>query len=33
MEKVWQFALQFLFAAVHEQQPRPLFREQAPLHG
>ena len=23
----------FLFAALHGQQPRPLFRAQAPLHG
>ena len=29
----WQFALQWLFAALHGQQPRPLFRAQAPLHG
>ena len=29
----WQFALQFLFAALHGQQPQPLFRAQAPLHG
>ena len=28
-----QFALQWLFAALHGQQPRPLFRAQAPLHG
>ena len=26
-------ALQFLFVALHGQQPRPLFRVQAPLHG
>ena len=29
----WQFALQFLFAALHGQQARPLFRAQAPLNG
>ena len=29
----WRFALQFLFADLHGQQPRPLFRAQAPLHG
>ena len=28
-----QFALQFLFAVLHGQQPRPLFRAQVPLHG
>ena len=27
-----QFALQFLFAALHGLQPRPLFRAQDPLH-
>ena len=32
-QRHWQFALQFLFAALHGQQPRPLFRAQAPLHG
>ena len=25
-QRHWQFALQFLFAALHGQQPRPLFR-------
>ena len=29
----WQFALQFLFPALHGQWPRPPFRAQAPLHG
>ena len=29
----WQFALQFLFPALHGQWPRPPFRMQAPLHG
>ena len=29
----WQFALQFLFPALHGQWPRLLFRTQAPLHG
>ena len=29
----WQFALQFLFPALHGQRPRPPFRAQAPLHG
>ena len=29
----WQFASQFLFAAWHGQQPRPLFRALAPLPG
>ena len=28
-----QLALQFLFAALHGQQPHPLFRAQAPLRG
>ena len=32
-QRHWQFALQFLFAALHGQQPRPLFRAQVPLHG
>ena len=32
-QRHWQFALQFLFATLHGQQPRPLFRAQAPLHG
>ena len=32
-QRHWQFALQFLFAALHGQQPRPLFWAQAPLHG
>ena len=32
-QRQWQFALQLLFAASHEQQPRPLFRAQAPLYG
>ena len=32
-QRHWQFALQFLFAALHGQQPRPIFRAQAPLHG
>ena len=32
-QRHWQFALQFLFAALHGQQPRPLFRAQIPLHG
>ena len=30
--KHYQFALQFLFAALHAQQPQPLFQSQAPLH-
>ena len=32
-QRNWQFALQFLFAALHRQKPRPLFRAQVPLHG
>ena len=32
-QRHWQFALQFLFAALHGQQPWLLFRAQAPLHG
>ena len=32
-QRHWQFALQFLFAALHGQQPRPLFRAQVALHG
>ena len=32
-QRHWQFALQFVFAALHGQQPRPPFRAQAPLHG
>ena len=32
-QRHWQFALQFLFPALHGQQPQPLFRVQAPLHG
>ena len=32
-QRHWQFASQFLFPPLHEQQPRPLFRAQAPLHG
>ena len=32
-QRHWQFALQFLFAALDGQQPRPLFRTQDPLHG
>ena len=32
-QRHWQLALQFLFAALHGQQPRPLFRAQALLHG
>ena len=32
-QRHWQFALQFLFPALHGQQPRPLFRVQTPLHG
>ena len=32
-QRHWQFALQFLFTALHGQQPRPLFRAQVPLHG
>ena len=31
-QRHWQFASQ-LFPPLHEQQPRPLFRAQAPLHG
>ena len=32
-QRHWQFALQFLFAALHGQQPRPLFRAQVHLNG
>ena len=32
-QRHWQFALQFLFAALDGQQIRPLFRAQDPLHG
>ena len=32
-QRDWQFTLEFLFPALHGQQPRPLFRVQAPLHG
>ena len=32
-QRHWLFALQFLFASLHGQQPRPLFRAEVPLHG
>ena len=32
-QRHWQFALHFLFAALHGQQSRSLFRVQAALHG
>ena len=32
-QRHWRFTLQFSFAALHGEQPQPLFRAQAPLHG